>query len=407
MRWPAWGISRRLASKHSLEIRKAFQSVLSGEEIARQWSESHPAGGSVTPQLARDWAHVHITASTKPMQNALAHLYADGWVTGTHAADYVMAHLKGLKKATDTMPVTSGIVDWSTWKPGLPAAAALVKPRGGLESLLASRKITISDDVVYTKLDRIGSALGRALEKGYDSKTTAQMIDAVINDPEQALLIARTEMSRAVSVATRDRYEQAGVEQVEWLVADGCDICQENADASPIGIDETFPSGDSEPPAHPNCECALASYFPDEPSIELSVDADLIKFIAEPSNMAQALVRLAILPNPIKVQNGMNTDKLIEVPWARIEQITVNPDVWSKAKPALVNLKNLTATDPYLRRKKIQKHVEAMGQKTTSSDSLALVIEREGKQVIIDGHHRLMAMWLLGQDTAPVWLAKD
>ena len=55
----------------------------------------------------------------------------------------------------------------------------------------------------------------------------------------------------------------SGVELVEWLVADPCDDCQENADASPIGIDEVFPSGDTEPPAHPNCVCDLAPYVVD------------------------------------------------------------------------------------------------------------------------------------------------
>jgi len=67
-------------------------------------------------------------------------------------------------------------------------------------------------------------------------------------------------MSRAVSAASRELYADSGVEQVEWLVAEGCDDCQENADASPIGIDDTFPSGDTEPPAHPNCMCSLAPY---------------------------------------------------------------------------------------------------------------------------------------------------
>jgi hypothetical protein len=143
----------------------------------------------------------------------------------------------------------------------MPQAARLVRPKGGLESLLTSRKITVTDEVVATKLDRIGTALATALDKGFNAQQTAQIIDAVIDDPQHALVIARTEMSRAVSVATRDSYESAGIEQVEWLVADGCDICQENADASPLAIDETFPSGDSEPPAHPNCECALAPYY--------------------------------------------------------------------------------------------------------------------------------------------------
>ena len=250
----------RLAARNANKVRKAFKSVLHGDEIARAWAETHPAGGSISPQMARDWAHVHITASTKPMQNALARIYAEGYTLGNTAAKQSLARLQGLNKADNTAPQV-GIVDWSTWKPGNQAAGALVKPRGGLESLLATRKVTIADEVVYTKLDRIGTALGKALDKGFTVQKTAQMIDAVINDPQHALVIAQTEMSRAVNIATRDRYETAGVEQVEWLVAEGCDDCKENADASPINIGDTFPSGDSEPPAHPNCMCTLAAYF--------------------------------------------------------------------------------------------------------------------------------------------------
>jgi hypothetical protein len=57
------------------------------------------------------------------------------------------------------------------------------------------------------------------------------------------------------------------VELVEWLVADPCDICEENESVSPIGIGETFPSGDTEPPAHPNCVCDIAPYVADTRNI--------------------------------------------------------------------------------------------------------------------------------------------
>jgi hypothetical protein len=248
----------RLSAKNAGKVRRAFKDVLHGDEIARAWAETHPAGGSVSPQMARDWARVQISVSKKPMQNALARIYAEGYVTGEYAADYMLARLKGLQKAPK---VGAGVVDWETWTPGNRAAAALVKPKGGLVSLLATRKITISDEVINTKLDRIGTALGRGLELGWSSKQIAQALDTIIDDPQQALTIAQTEMSRAVSIATRDSYETAGVEQVEWLVAEGCDECQDNADASPIGIGDTFPSGDSEPPAHPNCMCSLAAYY--------------------------------------------------------------------------------------------------------------------------------------------------
>ena len=73
----------------------------------------------------------------------------------------------------------------------------------------------------------------------------------------------------------------------------------------------------------------------------------------------------------------------------------------------MVRFEDLTATDEYLRRKKVKEHIEAMGSATTSYRNFALVVERNGEQIIIDGHHRLMAMWLLGMTEAPVWLAKE
>jgi hypothetical protein len=275
--WSSYAATVRVAAQNAGRIRRAFKSVLHGDEISRQWDEAHPAGGSISPQMARDWARTQISVSKKPMQLALARLYAEGYVTGDYAAEGRLARLIGLRKAPT---VGAGVVNWATWKPGNRAAAALLKPKGGLQSLLDRERIVVSDVVLETKLDRIGTALAKALEEGWTSAKAAQMIDTIVDDPQHALVIAQTEMSRAVSVATRDRYESAGVGQVEWLVAEGCDVCQENADVGPIDIGDTFPSGDSEPPAHPNCMCALAPYYsPDDPDdmgdlgdIEIEID---------------------------------------------------------------------------------------------------------------------------------------
>lgn len=264
MNWPEQAAVVRVTAKNATKIRKAFNASMDGDAITASWFATHPAGGSVSPQMARDWALAQVQVNKKPIELALSRIYADGYVLGEKVAK---ARLLGLlvKDA-----VSAGVVDWANWVPGQASAAALVKPQGGLRQLLDSRKITVSDEVVHTKLDRIGTALATGLEKGFSPKQVAQMIDTVIDDPQQAMMIARTEMSRAVSIATRDRYETAGVQQVEWLVAEGCDDCQENADASPIGIGDTFPTGDSEPPAHPNCMCAIAPVFDDSdlPDIE-------------------------------------------------------------------------------------------------------------------------------------------
>ena len=273
MYWSSYAATVRVAAQNAGRIRRAFKSVLHGDEIAQQWAQTHPAGGSISPQLARDWARTQISVSHKSMQLALARLYAEGYVTGEYAAENRLARLVGLRKAPT---VGAGVVNWATWKPGNRAAAALLKPKGGLRNLLDRERIVVSDAVLETKLDRIGTALAKALEEGLTPKSVAILIDKIVDDPQHALVIAQTEMSRAVSVATRDRYETAGVGQVEWLVAEGCEVCQENADAGPIDIGDTFPSGDSEPPAHPNCMCALAPYYsPDDPNDSGDLEIDL------------------------------------------------------------------------------------------------------------------------------------
>jgi len=414
MRWPAHGTATRLAAKHATKIRKAFKSALDGEEIAASFAQTHPAGGSVSPSLARDWAQIHINAAKKPLIEALTPLYADGYVLGETAATYVYAHLIGFKKSpTAQQMARASVIDWQTWTPGNKAAAALLSPKNGLQSLLDNRAITI-DGIINTKLDRIGTILSQALEVGVAPNQVAILVDQVIDDPERAMIIAQTEMSRAVSVASRELYQDSNVEQVEWLVAEGCDDCQENADASPIGIDEEFPSGDTEPPAHPNCMCSLAPYIVVDNSgegyaddVELAVRPDLTKFVPSKSEVKRALSRLKILPNPPHVDENINPDKLVEVPWQSVEPITVDPNIWDKAELALVNFPDLTATDKWLRRKKLKVHIEAMGQAVTSYRAFGLVVQRGEQQIIIDGHHRLTAMWLLGMEQAPVWLAKE
>ena len=254
MQWPAHGATVRIAARHADRIRKGFQKAFNADDIVERWFHSHIGSESTTTQQARDWARMSITPDKKYLLDALKPLYADGWVLGTVSGQYM---LRGIEKAPSV-----GVVNWDTWTPGNQAASALVKPKGGLQNLLDRRGIVL-DGITDTKLNRIGTVLGQALAAGITPKDVSILVDQVINDPQQALVIAQTEMSRAVSVASRDLYETSGVEQVEWLVAVGCEDCQDNADASPIGIDEVFPSGDTEPPAHPNCMCALAPYMVD------------------------------------------------------------------------------------------------------------------------------------------------
>jgi hypothetical protein len=132
------------------------------------------------------------------------------------------------------------------------------------------------------------------------------------------------------------------------------------------------------------------------------VAPDRVKGVPGPLEVARALSRLAILPNP-NHPDLADQDKYVESPWAVVPLPTVDPNAWDDAVTVVIDLEDLYGTDAFLKRKNIRKHIETMGQAVTPYRSYALIAEVAGKLIIIDGHHRLMATWLLGQDTAAVY----
>lgn len=125
-----------------------------------------------------------------------------------------------------------------------------------------------------------------------------------------------------------------------------------------------------------------------------------------PKEMVEALSRLAVLPSPNE-PDLENADKYVESMWAQVPMPTLDPAIWSDAVADVVYMADMVGTDPYLKRKKIRQHIKAMGQAVTKYRSLPMVAHIDGKFVIIDGHHRLAALWLMGQDRAAVWLVEE
>lgn len=266
------GAKLRLAAKHSTAIQKAIKDSVDLGLLVTDFFFSHSTVPISTAE-ARTWVRMNARSDTKELFKALTYLYADSYILGEDIGMSAIAKASINKAPTLNEMQNALAINWSTWQPGNRAAAALVNPKGGLERLLSHRGLTISG-ITTTTYDRIGTQLAYALERGLaPSAVSPQIADLIqqgyegasqaLLDPERALMIAQTEMSSAVSVAARGLYQESGVELVEWLVADPCDECQENADASPIRIDEVFPTGDTEPPAHPNCVCDLSPYVLD------------------------------------------------------------------------------------------------------------------------------------------------
>ncbi|MFD0393343.1 phage minor head protein [Streptomyces nogalater] len=102
--------------------------------------------------------------------------------------------------------------------------------------------------------------LAEGAERGDSPTTIAQAIEDLLTDATRAEMIATTELCRAISQASLRTYQANGIERIEWASAgDGrvCPICQKNADGGARRPGSQFPSGQTSPPGHPWCRCAL------------------------------------------------------------------------------------------------------------------------------------------------------
>jgi hypothetical protein len=605
-------------------------------QIAEAFVNDFHEGTTVDKAFVKAWAKSHIKPDNTQLSKALDQVWGDGYHLGRVAGLAAIGFVRVRKDAATDKQINDALnVDWSTWIPGNAGAAYIAHPKGSLGRLLNKKASTLKnlDD---TSVERIGTLLSDALLEGLAPADLARrIIDDVgnsVSSASRALTIATTEMNGAMSIASMDAYEENGIELVEWVGLDACDICEPNIEASPIPRGQEFPSGDTEPEAHPNCRCSIAPFidwgdggspfgagvyddiqqgiyedimgdgidlavkpnlvkysedqpresngrfgsggssnlrnvsmpkpsFPEDPKhiyrgmllttgdkgqgdktidelmsrmrynedkgygtwwssdpdvaeqnstgdqglnatwvfgrtneeaaygvmLEARLNNDYKPVSAEnapfalpgesvvsgptggyysrdvqtltahffrrdpdgtrtyvgareidvsnksseagaafaqnvkairpnlsvepmlgvpgPLEAERALSRLAILPNPADA--GLEEpEKYVESPWEVVEPPTVDPNIWDKAVKTLVNLDELFGTDPYLKRKRVRKHIEAMGQALTEFRSYPLVVVYKGNTIILDGHHRLMSIWLLGQETAAVWKVK-
>jgi len=107
------------------------------------------------------------------------------------------------------------------------------------------------------------------VEEGLPAKIVNGQVERLANTlhRNRAFRIARTELSDAYNFGQLDSVKQAaragwlpGVPQKSWIAGgpNPCEVCEENEAAGPIPLEDTFPSGDERPTAHPSCACSCS-----------------------------------------------------------------------------------------------------------------------------------------------------
>jgi hypothetical protein len=94
-------------------------------------------------------------------------------------------------------------------------------------------------------------------------EATARMED-VIADPDRAELIAQTETVNSYNIGVMQYGSDTNAVGKEWESSNTEDICAENESEGPIPYEDEFPSGDTEPAAHPRCMCAIRLIYQEE-----------------------------------------------------------------------------------------------------------------------------------------------
>jgi len=144
-------------------------------------------------------------------------------------------------------------IDWRQWRAGQARVAERIAGEG-LRSLLEEQRVTIKG-IRGTALTDVANTLARGVAAGHDDITIAKAMRSTVADPARALLIARTETSRAVGIVAQEMFLENGV-TFERLHLDGhpCPMCIETARQTALA---PVPVGTLHPPLHPACMCSL------------------------------------------------------------------------------------------------------------------------------------------------------
>lgn len=247
--WPGWMVDEATAAAGGLALSQALTGLVTADLVGR-WLAAigpHPDPTATVHTLGAVGADKQIATA---IRHPLAGVYTEGWFIGDRSARSLL---------------TGSPPDWGVWTPGRSGAARrLLSEDGqsqGLDLLLGQADVVIKS-IARNRLIELARVLAEGVDSGAGTEAVTRDVRALLADPTHAQMVAQTELQRAQTAASIDRYSLAGVPTVRWLAFPGaCPRCLANAEAEPVPVGEVFPSGDNGPPVHPSCRCEVIPEF--------------------------------------------------------------------------------------------------------------------------------------------------
>jgi hypothetical protein len=117
---------------------------------------------------------------------------------------------------------------------------------------------------------------------------------------------------------------------------------------------------------------------------------------------AQVDMALTYLDNLPDIKPG-----LIASPWPVVDRPILDDELWRESKITTIPIDALHASQPFIRRERVEYYILNPGAIEEKRRAFANVYDQDGRLVIVDGHHRLAALWMLGSEDALVWLLRE
>ena len=214
---------KALASKHKTAIEAALAASITGVSTAI----SHAVNTSTmldAPMAAKQAVDAYINFDSARSVKTLQSLYTVALEAGSKAEAKTLG------------------------------ADAILGPRA--QQLIQRAGVTIKG-INDTTQNRIYTAIRDGVANGDAHATITTAVNAIVNDPDRADIIATTETNRAYQLAAQDVAAENGAIGFDWITdSDPCPECIELESANPHDISELVP------PDHPNCACDTKFIYP-------------------------------------------------------------------------------------------------------------------------------------------------
>ena len=259
--WPGWDHDEKAADHWAPEITAACASALSHTQaarIARDFTAAHPEAATAKTgdkdaktaleAAALAWLLAENINLTDPIAAVLAGLYTDGYLVGVAGA----------------LAIADGVsMDVGGWAPGrTDQADTLIDALGArpaLDRLLGKAPDTAAQ-MAHTRTVALAAALAAGAISGHTPTVIAAAMLAALTVPWRSIGAAITEITRASGIGAFFGYRKRKIDMGRWVTLGDskvCAICVANAAVGPVPIGKSYPSGDTNVPAHTGDRCAV------------------------------------------------------------------------------------------------------------------------------------------------------